>query len=1281
LWRHRTIAPTWFQRFIHVSFGNTGNPQPPTPQSPGTMTDTGFTVSDLTPLLTWTGAANASRYGLYVSREPYGQVNLVHSDTNVTGLSTNIPAGKLQNDTKYRWNMTSFGSNGVESGVSTTLYFKTPATQTTAGFGGTVTDAQSGAPVSGASVVWGSYSTTTNGAGGYAFSGLQCTGTNLVVSKNGYQTSTELYQPPCQPNNVKNVTLQPVVVDTLHQQISDYADQLSLQHKVPSVLIKAVIEVESQWITTADHDEGGGIHGIGLMQVTVNTNAATASLSLGQIDTTHPQGQNGFTTTAANVSVDVPRLKTDWQYNLETGVRILVAKKVASGGAGDDASILENWYYPLAYFNGVIKYSGQASYATSPGPYNDPAFSYSRSGNWRSKSNFPYQECVYNVIAQLDGTVPADIRSLMGTPIKVTLPGPSAVGSGAGQYAYLEPVFCFYDWALYTADGVARVGNGGGKNNGCIATYNVHANVAFHSVPFGPPSGGVVKTPPTVTTVGASGVGTTSLTFNASVNPNGRATSAWFEYGPTATYGSTTITTPLGSGSSATPANIGVSGLSSGTLYHFRAVASNADGVATGDDAIVTTSASPQPSVITDAADGVTSSTATLHGQANPNGTATSGFFAYGTAPNPGTATGAQQIGSGNTLVPFTTTLTGLACGTTYYFHAIASSAQGAPNGLDRTFTTSSCAGPAVTTLAASSIGQTSATLNGNVNPNGTATTASFLYGPSIGYGASTAGQDLGAGASSVSFSAGIGGLTCGTQYHFAAQASSVAGTPAGSDVTFTTAPCATPPPSGGEYVADADTVLLLHLNEGSGSSLADASAAGNSGSASGTTATPAVYGNGRRFSNVVTDLATDFVSLGNSSSLNPAALTFEAWINLTTSSQGVPTGIPVFGREDSWAGNIAYILEILSAPAGTQCGGTDVLHIYDGDISLCSSVGVPLNRWTHVAFTMQAQSGFKTAQLFINGQLAGQQTVSGPFHANNLTTYLGRRWGNMGGAPYNHGFDGLIDEVRVSSKVRLPSELHLGPSRADADGDGNPDIYWRSYATGANAVWTMIGTNFSSIVNLPALPNTAYRIEGVGDFNGDGQPDILWRNGSSGANALWLMNGANVSSIVNLPGLAGANFHFEGVADMDGDGDPDILIRNYANGNNALWIMNGVNFSSIVNLPALANPDYHIEAAADFNGDGKPDIVWRNYTTGANALWLMNGTSYVDTINLQALPNSSYHIEGVADYNKDGHNDIVWRSYTTGANALWLLDANYNNAIVNLPALPDTNYELSGPR
>jgi N-acetylmuramoyl-L-alanine amidase/subtilisin-like proprotein convertase family protein len=103
---------------------------PPTLTGPGTDSDTGYTVANLTPACTWTAVTGASRYGLYLSKSPYGSANIVYQSTSLTGNSHTIPGGTLLNGTKYRWQMTSFNSAGTESAASSLLYFQTPTVQT-----------------------------------------------------------------------------------------------------------------------------------------------------------------------------------------------------------------------------------------------------------------------------------------------------------------------------------------------------------------------------------------------------------------------------------------------------------------------------------------------------------------------------------------------------------------------------------------------------------------------------------------------------------------------------------------------------------------------------------------------------------------------------------------------------------------------------------------------------------------------------------------------------------------------------------------------------------------------------------------------------------------------------------------------------------------------------------------------------------------------------------------------------------------------------------------------
>lgn len=99
---------------------------------------------------------------------------------------------------------------------------------------------------------------------------------------------------------------------------------------------------------------------------------------------------------------------------------------------------------------------------------------------------------------------------------------------------------------------------------------------------------------PAVTTSAASAVTTTTATMNGTVNPNGLATSAFFQVGLTAAYGTTSSIVQL-SGSSAVGVNSTTNNLSPGTTYHYRLVATNSAGTSDGADVTFTTTPTATP--------------------------------------------------------------------------------------------------------------------------------------------------------------------------------------------------------------------------------------------------------------------------------------------------------------------------------------------------------------------------------------------------------------------------------------------------------------------------------------------------------------------------------------------------------------------------------------------------------------------------------------------------------------------------------------------------------------
>ncbi len=98
------------------------------------------------------------------------------------------------------------------------------------------------------------------------------------------------------------------------------------------------------------------------------------------------------------------------------------------------------------------------------------------------------------------------------------------------------------------------------------------------------PAGAATIGPPAVSTGGASLVSFDSATLNGSLNPKGRDTSYYFQYGATKLYGLQTGVLDAGSATKPVHVSVAIGGLTPLTVYHYRLVAVNASGPAIGTD-------------------------------------------------------------------------------------------------------------------------------------------------------------------------------------------------------------------------------------------------------------------------------------------------------------------------------------------------------------------------------------------------------------------------------------------------------------------------------------------------------------------------------------------------------------------------------------------------------------------------------------------------------------------------------------------------------------------------
>jgi hypothetical protein len=99
---------------------------------------------------------------------------------------------------------------------------------------------------------------------------------------------------------------------------------------------------------------------------------------------------------------------------------------------------------------------------------------------------------------------------------------------------------------------------------------------------------GPISSPPAATTGSPSQVGQTAAVLNGTVDPEGKVTSYFFQYGTSTAYGLQTSPASAGSGTGNVAVHKAITGLTPGTTYHYRLVAQNASGTTPGDDATVT---------------------------------------------------------------------------------------------------------------------------------------------------------------------------------------------------------------------------------------------------------------------------------------------------------------------------------------------------------------------------------------------------------------------------------------------------------------------------------------------------------------------------------------------------------------------------------------------------------------------------------------------------------------------------------------------------------------------
>ena len=308
---------------------------------------------------------------------------------------------------------------------------------------------------------------------------------------------------------------------------------------------------------------------------------------------------------------------------------------------------------------------------------------------------------------------PSGLGSLHGAP---EVPPPAPATEGASSITQTEATLgatvnphgadvdqCRFEYGPSTAYGSSAACSslpGTGTNPvpvsasiaGLAAATVYHFRIAV-AYPGGSGVGGdqtftTLVNPPTVSTVAALAVTQTSVTLNATVNPNGAAVSECeFEYGATAAYGATAPCTPApGSGQAPVAVSAALSGLTANSTYHYRIAATNRQGTSHGSDQAVTLPPNP-PTAISEAASAVTQTSATLNATVNPNGGAvTSCEFEFNSSE--AYIPCATMPGSQEGPVAVSASVYGLPAGASFRYRVLAGNASGTSYGAIQEFAT-----------------------------------------------------------------------------------------------------------------------------------------------------------------------------------------------------------------------------------------------------------------------------------------------------------------------------------------------------------------------------------------------------------------------------------------------------------------------------------------------------------------------------------------------------------------------------------------------------------------
>ncbi len=249
-------------------------------------------------------------------------------------------------------------------------------------------------------------------------------------------------------------------------------------------------------------------------------------------------------------------------------------------------------------------------------------------------------------------------------------------------------------------------------------------------------------------------------------------------------------------------------------------------------------------------------------------------------------------------------------------------------------------------------------------------------------------------------------------------------------------------------------------FDEGGGTTTADVTGNGNSGTLANTTWVPGRFGTALSFNGT-----TSLVSVLDSASLDlTTGMTLEAWVYPTALGTSWRT---VLLKEQP--GNLVYSMYANT----TSQRPNGQVFVGSSEWNVNGSSQLPLNAWSHLAATYDGAN----IRLFVNGAQVGAVGQTGAMPASTGALRIGGNniWGEW--------FQGRIDEVRVYNRALTATEIANDSAVAVARDTTPPAVASTTPANGATGlpVATSVAATFNEAMDPTSISGSTFELRDGG--------------------------------------------------------------------------------------------------------------------------------------------------------------------------------------------------------